>query len=114
MGLRGLRDKSLPPPPSWAPLPNPSFPSLCPGVPGTPGGLPAPLAPARVLFVLCGIILSVFGWMGPIAAAMLHTLSTLIIIFNSARLLRASEEATSVANNLNSWRRNLQLETAKE
>ena len=67
-----------------------------------------------LLFVLCGIILSVFGWMGPIAAAMLHTLSTLIIIFNSARLLRASEEATSVANNLNSWRRNLQLETAKE
>ncbi len=51
--------------------------------------------------------------MGPIAAAMLHTLSTLIIIFNSARLLRASEEATSVSNML-SWRRNLQLETAKE
>ena len=66
-----------------------------------------------LLFVLCGIILSVFGWMGPIAAAMLHTLSTLIIIFNSARLLRASEEATSVSNML-SWRRNLQLETAKE
>ena len=67
-----------------------------------------------LLFVLCGIILSVFGWMGPIAAAMLHTLSTLIIIFNSARLLRASEEATSLSSNLNSWRRNLQLETAKE
>ena len=66
-----------------------------------------------LLFVLCGIILSVFGWMGPIAAAMLHTLSTLIIIFNSARLLRASEEATSVGN-IPSWRRNLQLETAKE
>jgi len=66
-----------------------------------------------LLFVLCGIILSVFGWMGPIAAAMLHTLSTLIIIFNSARLLRASEEATSIGNMI-SWRRNLQLETAKE
>jgi Cd2+/Zn2+-exporting ATPase len=66
-----------------------------------------------LLFVLCGIILSVFGWMGPITAAMLHTFSTLFIIFNSARLLRASEEATSVSNML-SWRRNLQLETAKE
>ena len=66
-----------------------------------------------LLFVLCGIILSVFGWMGPITAAMLHTLSTLIIIFNSARLLRASEEATSISNMV-AWRRNLQLETAKE
>ena len=44
---RPFPPKSPPPPPSWAPLPNPSFPSLCPGVPGTPGGLPAPLAPAR-------------------------------------------------------------------
>ena len=65
-----------------------------------------------LLFVLFGIILSVFGWMGPIAAAMLHTLSTLIIIFNSARLLRAGEDATSL--NLVSWRRNLQAETVKE
>jgi len=65
-----------------------------------------------LLFVLCGIILSVFGWMGPIAAAMLHTMSTLVIIFNSARLLRAGEEITSM--NVLSWRRNLQLQSAKE
>ncbi|MBO4648037.1 MAG: heavy metal translocating P-type ATPase [Lentisphaeria bacterium] len=65
-----------------------------------------------LLFVLCGIVLSVFGWMGPIAAAMLHTLSTLVIIFNSARLLRAGEEITSM--NVLSWRRNLQLQSAKE
>lgn len=65
-----------------------------------------------LLFVLCGIILSVFGWMGPIAAAMLHTFSTLIIIFNSARLLRTGEEATSMG--MLSWRRNLQLEAAKQ
>ncbi|MBO7147083.1 MAG: heavy metal translocating P-type ATPase [Lentisphaeria bacterium] len=65
-----------------------------------------------LLFVLCGIILSVFGWMGPIAAAVLHTLSTLIIIFNSARLLRAGEEATTME--AVSWRRGLQLESSKQ
>ena len=46
-------------------------------------------------FVLCGIILSVFGRMNPIAAAALHTISTLIVIFNSARLVRTGEELTS-------------------
>jgi len=46
-------------------------------------------------FVLCGIILSVFGRMDPIAAAALHTISTLIVIFNSARLVRTGEGRTS-------------------
>jgi len=46
-------------------------------------------------FVLCGIILSVFGRMNPIAAAVLHTVSTLIVIFNSARLVRTGEDLTS-------------------
>ncbi len=46
-------------------------------------------------FVLCGIILSVFGRMNPIAAAALHTVSTLIVIFNSARLVRTGEDLTS-------------------
>ena len=46
-------------------------------------------------FVLCGIILSVFGRMNPIAAAALHTVSTLIVIFNSARLVRTGEELTA-------------------
>ncbi|MBO5959182.1 MAG: cation-translocating P-type ATPase, partial [Lentisphaeria bacterium] len=45
-----------------------------------------------LLFVLCGIILSVFGGMNPILAAILHTVSTLIVIFNSARLVRTGEE----------------------
>ena len=45
-----------------------------------------------LLFVLCGIILSVFGGMDPIMAAILHTVSTLIVIFNSARLVRTGEE----------------------
>lgn len=47
-----------------------------------------------LLFVICGIILSVFGWMTPIMAAVFHTLSTLIVIFNSARLVRTGEEIT--------------------
>ena len=46
-------------------------------------------------FVLCGIILSVFGRMDPIAAAALHTVSTLIVIFNSARLVRTGEDLTA-------------------
>ncbi len=46
------------------------------------------------LFIIGGISLSVFGWMPPIAAAILHTASTIIIIFNSARLVRTGEELT--------------------
>ena len=48
-----------------------------------------------LLFVICGIVLSVFGRMDPILAAVLHTVSTLIVIFNSARLVRTGEEYTS-------------------
>lgn len=47
-----------------------------------------------MLFVFGGMILSVFGWMTPIWAAVLHTGSTLVIIFNSARLVRTGEELT--------------------
>ena len=46
------------------------------------------------LFIIGGISLSVFGLMPPIAAAVLHTVSTLVIIFNSARLVRTGEELT--------------------
>lgn len=47
-----------------------------------------------MLFVVGGIILSVFGWMSPITAAVLHALSTLLVLFNSARLVRTGEEIT--------------------
>ena len=47
-----------------------------------------------MLFVLGGMILAVFGELGPVQAAILHTLSTLLIIFNSARLVRVGEELT--------------------
>lgn len=47
-----------------------------------------------MLFVFGGMIISVFGWMTPIWAAVLHTLSILLILFNSARLVRTGEELT--------------------
>lgn len=47
-----------------------------------------------MLFVFGGMLLSVFGWMTPIWAAVLHAGSTLIIIFNSARLVRTGEKLT--------------------
>ncbi len=47
-----------------------------------------------MLFVFGGMVLSVFGWMTPVWAAILHAGSTLIIIFNSARLVRTGEELT--------------------
>jgi Cd2+/Zn2+-exporting ATPase len=51
-----------------------------------------------MVFVFGGMALSVFGWMTPIAAAILHTGSTLVIIFNSARLVRTGEELTFEEN----------------
>ncbi|MBO5763466.1 MAG: cation-translocating P-type ATPase, partial [Lentisphaeria bacterium] len=56
-----------------------------------------------MLFVFGGMILSIFGWMTPIAAAIVHTGSTLVIIFNSARLVRTGEELT-LEDNLNTGR----------
>jgi len=51
-----------------------------------------------MLFVIAGVSFSVFGYLNPIAAAILHAGSTLVIIFNSARLVRTGEELTSKAN----------------
>jgi Cd2+/Zn2+-exporting ATPase len=48
-----------------------------------------------IFFIVAGVSLSVFGYLPPIVAAMLHTVSTLVIIFNSARLVRTGEELTS-------------------
>ena len=57
-----------------------------------------------MLFVICGIVLSVFGQMTPVFAAILHTLSTLIVIFNSARLVRTGEEVTRAENTAAAYR----------
>jgi Cd2+/Zn2+-exporting ATPase len=47
-----------------------------------------------MLFVFGGMILSVFGLLTPIWAGALHFISTVLIIFNSARLVRTGEELT--------------------
>ncbi len=47
-----------------------------------------------LVVVLGGMVLAVFGELKPVQAAILHTLSTLLIIFNSARLVRVGEELT--------------------
>ncbi len=47
-----------------------------------------------LIFVVCGIILSIFNYMTPINGAILHSLSTVIVLFNSARLVRIGEEYT--------------------
>jgi len=47
-----------------------------------------------MIFVLIGIILAVFGKLGPRPAAILQVFSILLVIFNSARLVRVGEELT--------------------
>src|SRR5580692_2539309 len=45
-----------------------------------------------VCFIIVGLSASAFGYIGPIVASMLHVAGTLIVIFNSARLVRKGEE----------------------
>jgi Cd2+/Zn2+-exporting ATPase len=45
-----------------------------------------------IVFIIVGLTASAFGFIGPITAAMLHVAGTLIVIFNSARLVRKGEE----------------------
>lgn len=45
-----------------------------------------------VLFIVVGLTAAAFGYVGPIIAAILHNVGSLIVIFNSARLVRKGEE----------------------
>ncbi len=45
-----------------------------------------------VCFIIVGLSASAFGFIGPITAAILHVIGTLIVIFNSARLVRKGED----------------------
>src|ERR1700722_16748502 len=45
-----------------------------------------------VCFIIVGLSASAFGYIGPITAAILRVIGTLIVIFNSARLVRKGEE----------------------
>jgi|YelNatPaOPRAMG01_1025707.scaffolds.fasta_scaffold02533_15 Cd2+/Zn2+-exporting ATPase len=44
------------------------------------------------LFIVVGLTLSGLGLLNPIVAAVLHNVGSLIVVFNSARLIRAGEE----------------------
>jgi Cd2+/Zn2+-exporting ATPase len=45
-----------------------------------------------VLFIIVGLSAAAFGYLNPIVAALLHNVGSLIVIFNSARLVRKGEE----------------------
>jgi Zn2+/Cd2+-exporting ATPase len=45
-----------------------------------------------VLFIIGGMTLSALGKVPPVVAAAMHTISSLIVVFNSARLVRKGEE----------------------
>ena len=45
-----------------------------------------------VLFVILGLVLASLDLIGPVVAAMLNVLGSLIVVFNSARLVREGEE----------------------
>jgi Cd2+/Zn2+-exporting ATPase len=45
-----------------------------------------------IFFIIAGLTLAALGYVGPIVAAILHNTGSLIVIFNSARLVRKGEE----------------------
>ena len=45
-----------------------------------------------VVFIIVGLTAAAFGYLNPIVAALLHNVGSLIVIFNSARLVRKGEE----------------------
>src|SRR5450759_2600921 len=45
-----------------------------------------------IVFIIVGLAATAFGYIGPIVAALLHNIGSLIVIFNSARLVRKGEE----------------------
>lgn len=45
-----------------------------------------------VVFIIGGLTLASFGLLHPIVAAMLHNVGSLVVVFNSARLVRQGEE----------------------
>jgi len=45
-----------------------------------------------ICFILGGLTLATFGYINPIVAALMHNAGSLIVVFNSARLVRQGEE----------------------
>jgi len=50
-----------------------------------------------IFFITVGLFVTGKGWVPPIVAVMLHLASSLVIVFNSARLVRYGEELTTSA-----------------
>ena len=53
-----------------------------------------------VLFILGGLSLAALGYLNPIVAAILHNAGSLLVVFNSARLVRQGEELEHAASPL--------------
>ncbi len=47
---------------------------------------------AGVFFIIGGLSLAAFGYLSPIIAAIMHNAGSLVVVFNSARLVRQGEE----------------------
>ncbi len=47
---------------------------------------------AGVFFIIGGLNLAAFGYLSPIVAALMHNAGSLVVVFNSARLVRQGEE----------------------
>ena len=45
-----------------------------------------------VCFVIVGLVLTGFGLVGPMLAGLLHFVSSVIVVFNSARMVRYGED----------------------
>ena len=45
-----------------------------------------------IFFIIAGLTLAAMGYVGPIVAAILHNVGSIMVIFNSARLVRKGEE----------------------
>jgi Cd2+/Zn2+-exporting ATPase len=50
-----------------------------------------------VLFIVGGLSLAAVGFLNPIVAAILHNAGSLLVVFNSARLVRVGEEFDAIA-----------------
>jgi hypothetical protein len=45
-----------------------------------------------VFFIIGGLTLAAFGYVNAVVAAIMHNLGSLLVVFNSARLVRIGEE----------------------
>lgn len=50
-----------------------------------------------LVFIVGGLYLSATGFLPPVAAAVIHTLSSMVVLFNSARLVRSGEELETIS-----------------